>query len=391
MTVLDLPTASMEMAGFYTPKFEVRIEGVGLPQNVLRDVIQITYKDNIKEIDSVELTINNWDPTTNDFKYEGSDDADHELFEPCQKEFELWLGYEPEKMTLMMKGHFTTVEPTFPASGGSTLSVRGLNVLHKLRRKQYTTSWENKKDSWVARNIATLKDKGEKRFPMPIEIDEAAMNNDEPEIDYLAEENQYDIDFLLYRARVRGYVVTVREEEEGKPQRVYFGPSDSKSVDETYKLEWEKSLIDFKPTLTTANQVKSVTVNGWDRSGKKQISEKCDLDCLRKNRDFDELLEKCDPREEIVVNQPVFTRDQARRLAQSLLTDRHKELIKASGTSIGLPKLRAGRKCEIGNLGARFSGTYFITESTHTFNDSGYITKFKARREHEDSFMGATQ
>ena len=32
-------------------------------------------------------------------------------------------------------------------------------------------------------------------------------------------------------------------------------------------------------------------------------------------------------------------------------------------------------------LGARFSGTYFVTDSTHTINDSGYITKFNARRE----------
>ena len=33
-----------------------------------------------------------------------------------------------------------------------------------------------------------------------------------------------------------------------------------------------------EPTLTTANQVKSVTVKGWDRAKKKAISVKVSLD-----------------------------------------------------------------------------------------------------------------
>jgi hypothetical protein len=35
----------------------------------------------------------------------------------------------------------------------------------------------------------------------------------------------------------------------------------------------------------------------------------------------------------------------------------------------------------IAGLGVRFSGEYFVTETTHTINDSGYITRFNARRE----------
>jgi phage protein D len=35
----------------------------------------------------------------------------------------------------------------------------------------------------------------------------------------------------------------------------------------------------------------------------------------------------------------------------------------------------------IAGLGARFSGEYFITDTTHTISDAGYITKFNGRRE----------
>jgi phage protein D len=56
-------------------------------------------------------------------------------------------------------------------------------------------------------------------------------------------------------------------------------------------------------------------------------------------------------------------------------------MVKASVTSIGLPDLRAGQWVEIRGLGVRFSGTYFITDTTHTLGESGYTTQFNARRE----------
>ena len=210
---------------------------------------------------------------------------------------------------------------------------------------------------------------------------------------YLAQENQYDVDFLLYRARVRGYVFVYYSEgsDRNPEEHVYFGPSAAGRVDEIYELEWGKSLIDFTPTLTTANQVKSVTVNGWDRHRKRAISEKAELSDLEENRDLDRILEECDAREEIVVNRPVFSQKDAQRTALALLRDRHKEMVKATGSTIGLPNLRAGRKIQINGLGARFSGTYFVTESTHTINDKGYLTKFKARREDESGYTEAVQ
>ena len=409
MPVVTLREESIRQDGFYVPQFEVKIAGVGLPRNVLRDVIQLTYKDNIKEIDGFEATVNNWDTETNDFKYAGSETAERlahddllRLFEPCNKQVEVWMGYLGD-MRLMLKGTFTTMEPTFPAGGASTLAVRGVNVLHQLRRKQYSGNWEGKKDSEIARIIATLVDKdldkkNNKRFPLPIIINETALGKEEPS-PYVAEKNQYDIDFLLTRASRLGYVVVVRE---GNPkskiadervQHLYFGPSDGSVPDQrdvTFKLKWGISLIDFKPTLTTANQVRSVTVNGWDRGKKKVITGKASLEDkdMKINRDLHEILLKCDPREEIVVDKPVFSEKEAKLVAQAILKDRHKEMVKASGTCVGLPDLRAGRKLMIEGLGSRFSGTYFVTDTTHTINDSGYITKFNARREETGLLAG---
>lgn len=396
MQVVPLHEASRRLGGFYVPLFEVRIEGVGLPRDVLRDVTELSYSDNIDEIDSFEMTVNNWDPTTQAFKYIGAETAQDlegsgaraerlRLFEPCGREIQVHMGYLGN-LSLMVTGQVTTMEPRFPNGGAPTLTVRGLNVLHRLRRKQYTYAWENKKDSQIARSLNTLTDPDDDdapRFPLPIDIDEHALGLEEA-IEYVAQNNQYDIDFLLTRARQRGYVVYVRETEEGR--RLYFGPSSTSREPITYELAWGQSLMEFTPTLTTANQVASVTVNGWNRRTKEQISVRVGLENLReqRNRDLHRLLleQACaEPREEIVVNEPVFTEREARERALAILNDQQKVMVTASGATVGLPELRAGRKVKIAGLGARFSGTYFLTQTTHTIGSEGYTTQFQARRE----------
>jgi phage protein D len=412
MAIPTLADESRAQHGFYVPQFEIRIEGVGLPRDVLRDVSQVTYKDSLKEIDGFELTVNNWDAVTRRFKYVGAESAATlkgsgeeaqraRLFDPCNKEVEVRAGYLGDLRTLV-RGTFTTLEPNFPSGGAPTLAVRGLNALHKLRRKQYSTTWNDKRDSEIAKNIGDLTDpklgKNQKRFPMPIVISDEALGQEQA-TPYVAQSNQYDIDFLFVRAKRLGYVVSIRQgdpkakDQARRKTHLYFGPSDGRrpgSREPLYTLRWGASLIEFKPTLTTANQIKSVTVRGWDRAKKKEISEKVSLDDkeLAINKDLHELLNQCDPREEVVVEKPVHTKAEAKKVAIGILKDRQKEMVKASGSCIGLPSLCAGCTVEIEGLGARFSGTYFVVSTTHTLGDSGYTTRFEARREVTGSLEG---
>jgi len=380
---------------FYVPAFEVKIAGVGLPRDVLRDVVQLSYKDDIKGLDSFELTVNNWDATTNQFKYFGSeteaslsDESSPEslryrLFEPCSKEVSVSMGYVGD-LHLMLKGTFVSLDPNFPSGGGPTLTVRGMNVLHKLRGKPYTTTWENKKDSEIAENIATLRDRGKKRFPYTVTIDSNAKGK-EPQIRKVTQQNQTDIDFLFARARQRGYVVVVQEREGRQREGIFFGPSSGPGLtglrDVTFKLEWGKSLIEFKPNLTTANRVSAVRVRSWNRTTRQRIEGVAELTDDGPNHDLYRLLSCAERREEKVVNEPCFDQQQATQRAQALLDENLKKLVTCTGSTLGLPDLRAGQTVHIGGVGSRLSGVYSIDETTHTINDSGYITQFKARRE----------
>lgn len=382
-----------ENGAFIAPGFQVRVDGANLPQGVLRDVVELKYTDSLVEIDKFELTVNNWDADARKFKFVGSEPDDYlgggnllyTLFQPCEKTVEVRLGYASNMLTMMF-GNFTMMEPTFPAAGAPSLTVTGLNVLHKLRGEKFSTSWVDKKPSEIAKNLTSLKDKkGKKRIPIELVTDSQAASR-EPVLNYTAQTNQTDVDFLLNLARQHSYelVILPPDAAKGLKERLYFGPGANARTPVNYRLDWGRTLIEFKPSITSHNQVKSVTVNGWDRAAQKPISEKIDFEDkeLKKlNADLREFV-KCEQREDLVVERPVFTKDQARKLARDILRDRAASVVKATGTAIGLPELRAGTKIFVGELGARLSGEYLVTKTEHSFNDRGYTVRFEARREH---------
>jgi len=397
MSFQTLPELSATPAyrGFYVPHFEIRIAGQPLPEAVINDVIQITYKDNIREIDSVELTVNNWDAARRRFKYVGAETADDlpggahpdplaTLFEPGGAKVELWQGYVGA-LRLVSTVNFTSMEPSFNASGAPSLQVRGLNVLHSLRKKQHSYAWYSKRPSEIAEQIGQLTDGGVKRMPLKIHVDTQAKGQEVP-IDFLAQDNEYDVDFLLNLARRSGYELVVVEKKGAVPQHLLFGPSKNAGRQADYRLNWGETLIDFKPRLSTARQVAKVTVKGWDRARKKPIKvtvDTSDREVKRLNPDLHRLVEQAGGREELVVDEPVATEQEARQRARAIMLDQMKQMVVADGSTVGLPELRAGSRLDIGGLGARISGQYFVSESTHTFSDAGYTTHFKARREDE--------
>jgi Bacteriophage probable baseplate hub protein len=364
---------------FYVPYFKVKLVGRPLGQDVIRDIQQVSYKDNIKEIDSFEIAINNWDAAARKFKYSDSD-----LFDPG-KELELWMGYYgTNSLRLMIRGQITALRPAFPASGASTLAISGLNVLHKLRTEKVTFAYkgasenEGVTDKQIAQQI-------ESRLGIKIKIDPAAEQN---KYTYILQEDQYDIIFLLERARRIGFDLYVEEEGENgqaKESVLHFEPSE-KVRQVTYELEYGRSLIDFKPDLTTANQVGEVTVRGWDALNKKKIEvtvkrSEINVKGIGTKGNQAAIEQSFNQRKEIISTKPIESEAEAKTLATSTLKAIIKEMVKGNGSTVGLTALRAGIVVQISGLGERFSGKYFITATTHTIGESGYTTQFECRRE----------
>jgi uncharacterized protein len=401
MTLTQSPIRIMQLdngqeESFYVPAFEVHVEGRNLPGDVVRDVMEVTYRDNVNEIDSFELRINNWDAGAQAFKYTGipnelAKDAKKRpdmagIFEPGQ-EVKIFMGYRgaahKDNLRLMIEGQITTLAPDFPASGGPTLAVSGLNVLHTFRKKQHTWSWADRTDSQIAEEIGSLPlSDNRPGLKMRVAVDSEVKDKETKET-FVFMNNQYDIIFLLERARRHGYSLYLNRDEKGERYLKYGYVDAARLRDVTYRLEWGISLIQFKPTLTTTNQISQVTVRGWDRKNKKPIvaTAKMGEKGLEINDDQRAVAKAVQGKEEVITDRPVHTQQEAERMAQDILRNQLKEMVTASGSTLGLPDLRAGRKVVIEKLGQRFSGVYFITTSTHTINNSGYVTTFEARRE----------
>ena len=388
-------TSLIELAGsnrsFYVPGFELRVKGAPLPRNVVRDVSEVTYEDGTDRVDGFSLALANWDDAKRAPKYVGLpmarlNEPNAQLFQP-DNEIQLLMGYQGD-LRLLMTGIITTLDVEFPEQGGSRVTVHGLNVLDRLRRKQYSWTWPDDgatsiRDSDVALALARAPDDAKNRpgLGIQVKVDPAAQSR-EPALPRVVMQNQYPIVFLLERARRRGYEITIDEQPGGAQKVLYFGPT-SELANVTYVLEWGKSLQSFRPVFSSARQLAAVTVCGFDRKAKKQIAERVELKDLpqadRVNADLMKYTIAAG-REDVVTDQPVNTQEEARKKAFAILREQQQKMVTCSGTTVGLPDLRAGRNVVVRGTGFPFDGVYFLTGTRHTLGEQGYRTTFDAKR-----------
>jgi phage protein D len=381
---------------FYVPSFQLLIRG--LDPNIDQDVVNVTYSDSLTNIDSFDITVNNHDPDKAtlrpaDFRKSPFKYSDTDTFTPWQ-EVELFMGYirqGKDERRRMLVGEIVTMTPSFPTSGGSTLTARALNLLHRFRTKQQQRTFLAKKDSEIAQILVDEIAKDiRKRVPqVNLHLDaseiKANLKREQPRPSLLMD-NLYPINFLMQRARDLGYELTVEEKPKGKERDItlHFRPTkDVKTV--TLRLDWGVSLMSFQPSLRTARQVGSVTVRGWDPKGKTKIEETVTRGELGEEvirpSDLDLAQSPLSERLEITVDHPIQSKAEAKEIARSKLLQIAQDTVEGKGKTVGIPEMRSGCKLEIGGLGKRFSGVYVVTSTTHTIGEGGYTTDFSARME----------
>jgi hypothetical protein len=357
---------------FYVPAFIVKVQNEELKRVVMNDILNVTYTDSLTNLDSFDMTVNNWDAGAKKFDQTAFKYSDKDTFNPW-KDVEVQMGYYrngKSEMRTMLIGEITTLTPNFPQGGMPTLNVRGLNLFHRFRTKQETKPFFNKKDSDVAKEIVeSIATEVRKKSPkLKLKLDDQDYANNikkEEKIPYLLMNNQFPIVFLIERARDLGYELTMEEASQGGNREVIFHYRPTSDVKrKTYILEWGVSLMNFQPTLQCANQVAELTVRGWNPQTKKPIKvtvKRNEIKGIVTPSDLNVTEPDLTKKVEIVIDRPIQN--------------------EAEGKTIGVPDLRAGSKVEIKGLGTRFSGTYLITGTTHSIGDGGYTTEFTGRME----------
>ncbi len=374
----------------YAPEFEVVIEGVEADPTTKNDILDIKVHRDIEEMSGFDLELNNWDDVNLRFKH--SDSREFTL----GSRVAVRLGYADKLMTVAT-GTISTLAPKFPDGASPTVSVSGVDGMLRLKENKPDASvdkiYRNQADWQIATTVA-------QRNKLRI-----VTTQEGPVHDRVVQKNQSDAEFLMERAKRVDFDCYILPDPQTGEETLYFiRPTDGRDGRpiRLFRLAYQPglttgptalpeglvpNLLDFTPTLTLSKQVSQLTVRGWDPRTKQAIDYTAtvkDLPAGQNSAGGESGPEAADTaaggRQEVVIDAPITSEDEARELAVSLLRERAYEFIQATGRVAGLPELRPGDNLEIFGLGQRFSGTYFIKRVEHTLGTSGFFTTFTGRR-----------
>ncbi len=358
-----LETLSQETLNFYAPRFIVEIENQTLNAIISKAIIDVNIEEKIDEGASFQLTLHDeFDLNTQEFKW-----LDHELLN-VGNTISIKIGYGKNPYTMIM-GNITSLEPSFFSGETPTINIGGQDLSYDyMKRTTPERTFINKTYSEVAQIIAS------EAGLLPI-VDETSnyretvrKNNDET----------YYV-FLQRLQREIGYEFSL----EG--QIMYFiKPVDDRT--EILTLELGKDIISFRPRIRTSGLVSEVEVRGHNpRDPNTPIvgravagSERSQESGRRTASQITQ--ERHGEVRKVITDVIVNSVDHANSIASAELNKLSDTLIEGDVECIGIPQIRTGVNIRIKKLGNRFSGKYYVKQTTHTINESGYRTRFKVKR-----------
>jgi phage protein D len=389
---MTTPTNLVEVAPAdrYAPEFQVDIEGLEMDPTTKNDVIDLKVHRDLEEMSGFDLTLNNWDDVKLRFKH-----SDSPRF-TVGRRVAVQLGYA-DKLLTVVTGTISTLSPAFPDSASPTVAISGVDGLLRLKdRKPAETEqkiYSQMTDWQIAEQVGA-------RNQLRVVV-----TKEGPTHAQVVQKNQDDATFLMERAkRIDFDCFMLADADSGEDTLYFIRPTDGRDGRpvRAYRLAYAPglttgpsgqpaglvpNLLTFTPTLTLSKQVGKVTVRGWDPQTKQAITFTATAEHLPPStgggdgqsgpQAADSALQG---RQDVVVDAPVASDEEARELAVSLLRERAYEFITATGRIAGLPELRPGDNLEIYGLGRRFSGSYFVKRVEHSLSSSGFFTDFTVRR-----------
>ena len=366
---------------YYAPDYRIEIEGQELDPKSKGDILEVKVVMDMENMTSFEFNVNNWDDKTFFFKYSDKPTDPKQVTYDLGNRVHVKMGYAGNLLS-MARGQITTLAPKFPESGSPTISISGLDGMLKLRDRKPTDKDIKKFVNQTDPEIATIIGQ---RNGLDVKVTKTTEKHD-----LVVQKNQDDAQFIMERAKRIDFDCFVQTDPDTGKDTLYFvKPTDGRSSDKirVYEFEWGKNLINFSPQLTISRQVSKVTVRGWSAELKdvfEYTAEPKDLPGRggsNKGTSGPEAAEKqLNGKQEVVVDAPVTSQEEAKKLAISLLAERAYEFITGSGQVIGLPDLRPGDNVFLKNLGKRFSGEYYVKKVEHSLGNNGYTTNFDVRR-----------
>jgi uncharacterized protein involved in type VI secretion and phage assembly len=284
----------------------------------------------------------------------------------------------------LIKGEVTGFEAEYDATRLRTV-LRGYDLAHRLHRGRRTETYKNVTDSDIVRTVAS-------RANLQIgQIDSTSGT-----YDHVSQANQSDWDFLKSRAREIGYEMGVEDGQfyfrqpvaaSGAPQ-----PGDYQRHADPLQLVFGDDLIEFRPRVTSAEQVSTVKVRGWDPEGKQVMigSANAATVAASAHDNPNSLAGTFGGPTFTAVDRPLPQQPQVDAAAASIVEIISSSFAEADGVARGNPKLKAGATVSVGVVGNEFEGKYTLSGARHVFGQRGYETHFSINGRQDRSLLGLT-
>jgi phage protein D len=367
---MTLSLVQLEQAhlGFYVPSYRILVNGKDLLRQLFLEITQVQVDNTIQGADRFSFTVNSA------FNFENREFLLNKNFPLINDVFafgsavEIRLGYQDNKeLPLMLRGKVTSVQTSFPSGGLPQITVSGYDLSYCMTKGKKSRNWSDKTDSFIVSQIA------QKDYGLNPQVQDTVVQHPKTE-----QSQESDSQFLEKLAERNGYEISVFDRD------LIFKPPPKKEEEAKVSLEWGKGLLSFTPEINIAEQITKVEVRGWDVATKKEIvgtataGDEPNRDANR--RSGGEVLKQvCRDQGELKVRKPVFSQQEAKRMAEAILKKRAELFVQGSGESIGIPEIRANTNIELLGMGKEFSKKYYVEQATHTISTSGYRTTFKIK------------
>lgn len=345
-----------KLADFHTPEIKIYINGKGISSLGI-SVSEVRVEQILDGADSFSFTV----PQALDEEF---NPRFPDVFQFGNK-VDIYVGYK-DRLFLTITGIITSVSWDFTETNYLDITVEGYDFLFILMKKEKHRSWNEKKDSEVIEEIL-------QKYPFKkLNIEDTRIRHP-----HIRQEGETDFHFMKRLAKRNGF------EYLAEGETFYFRPP---AVDKkpAFSLTFGKELLSFTPQFNISQQVSEVQVIGWDTKRKKEIigrAKRGDEDKVEQKGKTGSDTIKSILKEEIVhqVRVPVYSVEEAEKLAKSILNELSYGFIKAECVSLGIPELRPGQVVELTRLGKIFSRKYYVEKATHEIGENGYETNFSVR------------
>jgi phage protein D len=341
------------------PTFDIKVNGTSLPLQTAAHVANVVIDQDL------DL------PSMCTFQLTGSDDqkqavpwVDDAAF-AIGNTVEIRLGYGDQLETLF-KGEVVGLEPSFSTARLAQLEVRCFDRLHRLTRGRKSRTYSDQKDSDIVTKIAT--DAG-----LTANAQDSSVTHK-----HVYQHNQTDLEFLLQRAARINYEVMVDD------TKLLFRQRDN-GAGAALSLSLGQGLLEFSARLNSAGQASEVFVRGWSTQDKKEIvghAASGDASSMGGQQTGPVAVEAVfGAAQAFYLDEPAENQAEADQVAKARLEQLALGFVTGGGRCQGRTDLRPGIVIELQNLGARFSGSYYVTGAEHRYTKrNGYVTAFKTRR-----------